>query len=383
MRVLVCSVYREPSGHGRACRDWIRSLHEAGADVACRPVQFTGNQKTTDPLLQRLEKVTFPGGADVVFQHVPPYAMQRVPGLNIGSFFAETRPLPVGWAIRAQQMDALIVTDPTLANTVRACAHVQSPVYTIPLPCDLTYWNQDCPVPPLVADFARDRFVFYCVGEFARRKGFSTLVRAFISEFSAWEPVGLLLKTGIAGLKTAEASAKVRESLDAVVRGAKLAVVPPIQIVTDRLTDAEIVGIHRSCHCYVQPSFGENWSYGAMDALLYGKTPIVSRAGGFLSYLDSSCAWLVPTYPEPVHGEGDVHAELFSGRQTWDAPDVAQLQKAMREAYTNASRRKQLAEVGVKRALSMSYASVGRQLLRAFDEQARTGICRLEGGPGP
>jgi glycosyltransferase involved in cell wall biosynthesis len=370
LRVLVCSVYRESSGYGQAARDLILALDAAGADVACRPVQFTHGRHTEHPRIAELERKSFPGGSDVIFQHLPPYAQQYVGrgGLNVGSFYTETHPLPASWSARAALMDMQVVPTRQMRDTLLTAPHYRKPVAVVPLPCDPAKFRRDYPVPEKVREFGRGRFLFYTVGEHARRKNLSGLLRAFFAEFRPWEPVGLVVKTGIAGKAPDEAARHVWADVDGVRKGAKVAAHAPLLVLTDRLTDDELNGLHRGCDVFVQPSFGEAWSIPAFDALGFGKTPVVTAEGGYLEYVDDETGWLTPGRREPVFAEGDVHAELFTGRQTWTVPDLLALRAQMREAYEDGALRARKAEKAKDRVESFSHERVGAQLLRVLQD---------------
>lgn len=368
MRVLVAGLYREPSGYGRAAQDLILALDEAGADVACRPVQLTHNQQTNHPRIRELERKSFPGRSDVLFQHCPPYLMQYCGrgGLNIGSFYTETSPLPLNWVSHASLLDMQVVPTQLMRDTLLESPHYHKPAVVVPLPCDASKYERQFDAPENVRDFGRGRFLFYTVGEWVKRKNTSGLLKAFFAEFKSWEPVGLVIKTGIAGQTAAQVQQTVLNEIDLVRKGTKLATTAPVMLITERLTDDELMGLHQACDVFVQPSCGEAWSIPAFDALGFGKTPIVTMDGGYREYVDDSVGWLTPGRREPVFGEGEVHAELFTGRQTWMAPDLLALQQQMRQAYEDAELRTAKAARGLDRVKMFSHANVGQQLLKVF-----------------
>lgn len=372
MKVLVLGTYREPSGYGEAATEAALAIDAAGADVACRAFQLTPNG-ACHPRLAELERKSFPGGPDVTLQLAPPYLQSyvREGGRNVGSFYAETRPLPAPWAGLAAQMDAQVVPCGLMADVLRADRRFKKPVYTVPVSCDAAAYGREYPTRPDIADFCKGRFVFYTVGEFVRRKGFTQLFRAFLAEFGHADPVGLLVKTGLPGHDAEKVRARVQQEVAMVEGTTKAFRHAPVAVVADRLSRDELLGLHQAAHCFVQPSFGEAVGLPARDACFFGKTPVVTAAGGYLEYVDAACGYPVACRPVPVFDDCSVHAELFSGRAVWDEPDLLDLRRAMRLAFEDRATREARAAVGRARAAAFSRERIGGRLLEVFaDVQA-------------
>lgn len=374
MRILAVGLYREQSGYAQAGRETILALDEAGAEVACRPIQLTANAVTEHPRLRELEQRNFPGGCDVLICHSPPYYFQtqRRCGLNVGMFYAETDPVPSCWTTRANLMDVNVVPCRAMADVLSRSPHCRRPVEVVGIPCDPARYAKQYEPPPQVAAFKRDgKFLFYTIGEWVRRKNAAGLLRAYFAEFSSGEPVGLVIKTGVGGKGADEAARMVAAEVDSIQKGTKLRRVPPVMVVTERLTDDELCGLHQACDVFVQPSYAESFSIPAFDALAFGKTPIVTAAGGYLDYVDESTGWLIPARREPVFSEGNVHHELFTGDQAWWAPDLVELRGAMRQAYEDAASRKEMAANRTAVVERYSRATVGRHLLKVLQKHGQ------------
>lgn len=378
-KVLVVGPYREGSGYARAAADLALALHAAGADVACRPVCYGPAGEPADPRLVPLEARRFPA-PDALLQVLPArdQALDRAGGRNVGLFFPESAPIPSAWVRRACLLDAALFAAREHAGWFRAAPGYDParPALHCPLPADPARYLRSYPrVPRFEAFKAGGRFLFYTVGELVKRKNLSGLLRAFFAEFRGGEPVGLVVKTHLAGQGPAAAEAHAHAIVREVLRGAKLADPPPVWVVADRLSEAGLAALHLACDVFVQPSFAEGWSYPAFDALAFGKTPVVTATGGYLEYVDAAVGWLVPGRPEPVFGERDVCPELFTGRQTWVAPDLVALRRAMREAYEDRALRADKASRGLERASELSYEALGPRLLKALLHEGRA--------PGP
>jgi glycosyltransferase involved in cell wall biosynthesis len=308
---------------------------------------------------------------------MPPYCHQyhAKGGLNVGSFFAETEPVPGSWASRANLLDLQVVPCRDQADALRASPHYRKPVEVVGLPSDVSKFDRQYPVPKAIEGFKRGRFLFYTVGEYVKRKGFSLLVRAFVQEFRLGEPVGLVLKVSKERMMAAELVKGVTGDVEAIKAGCGLTRTPPVLVLGERLSEDELCGLHQACDVFVQPSHAESWSYPSFDAMGFGKTPIVTDWGGFREYVDTTTGYPLSCRKEPVFGEGRVHAELFTGRATWAAPDLLDIQTKMREAYTDAVGRAAKAASGRLRVREFDHGHIGARLLKVFEDAQK---CRAE-----
>ncbi len=373
MRTLFIGMFREGSGYSRAAIEYVLALDAAGVDVVARQAAFYPKKLSLPHRLEEL--LAKPGGGkfDVLFQHCPPYQYDYCgeAGLNVGAFYAETHPLPYSWTSRANQMDLLLASDRHM-NASLIAGGITRPVETVPVPADLSRYLRSYTAPKGCDFFHEGLFLFYTVGELVKRKNLSGLLRAYFAEFRPDEPVGLVVKTGMAGQDASEVLKHVVVIHDEVKKGSRFARVPQVFIVPDRMTDDEVFGLHQHCDCFVQPSFAESWSLPAFDAMAMGKTPIVTDAGGYCEYIDNSIGWAVPTRVEPVFAEGDTHGDLFTGRHTWHVPDLLALRSAMRSAYEDADLRVAKSERGLERASQFSHDAVGALLKGVLSRHAET-----------
>lgn len=376
LNVLVIGCYRDGgSGYARAAADNIMALDAAGANVVCRPLCLGPAVDPVYPELAEFETRRLPY-FDAVLQHIPPYAMHYCAeaGVNVGAFYFETHPIPSPWVSRACLMDTMMLPCDEMVEQFKSLPHYEPRmnIFKMPIPSNVNRYECSYkPVPKFEAYKDGGRFLFYTIGEFVRRKNFSGLLRAYYAEFRQNEPVGLVVKASLMDKTPEEVNALVAMTCQEVMRGMKIHNTPPVFIVSDRLPEEQLMALHLACDCFVQPSMGEGWSIPAFDALAFGKTPIVTDAGGYKEYLDDSVAWMVPGRREPVFAEGDVHADLFTGRQTWCAPDLLHLRKCMRQAYEEKSFREEKASRGLARACDFSYEAIGPQLMKALAQNVR------------
>ncbi len=380
MSVLFVSPLLDGTGYSRAGIDYVLALDAAGVDVVPRALKL--NDERHEPPARVRELMARPAsGYNVVIQHCLPHQLSFSGsfGRNVALFAWETSNfLASSWADRLNCVDEVWAIN-AAQRTACLDSGVTVPVRVVPHASDVTRFQQSRrPLDCLAPHKQEGLFLFYSIGEFVRRKNFAGLLRAFHAEFDPYEPVGLILKTSVPGLSTAQSLEQVRAFCGEVRKGLKL---PgghhrPEIILTERLGDEEMLRLHASCDCYVTASYGEAWAIPAFDAMGMGKTPIAPASTGFLDYLSDAEGWPVGVRDEPVFGVLDSFEDLYTGGETWAAPDLLHLRRCMREAYEDSTKRESKAARGIERAYDFSHPAVGK-IMKAILNEPR----QLEAAP--
>lgn len=189
------------------------------------------------------------------------------------------------------------------------------------------------------------RFWFYYIGAWTVRKNVPGLIRAFISEFTDADNVGLHIHS---------AGASRRDYQTAVLAcGVPDEHHAPVVLTTDRLTSDAIIHVERDC--FVTASRGEAWNLPAFHALMHARMVIAPWAQGSDDFLADTSAYFYGSYPSPAHGDvvliqredappgyGVAQLQIGQGmtaRDTWQEPDLYQLARTMRAAYANRANR--------------------------------------------
>ena len=352
IKIAFMGVYREPSGTGTATRNYLKAFIRSGAKVAARPIFFSAEVAEGDEEIRKAESLML-GEYDAVVVACPPYSYEVVDASvpHTGIFFTETNPLPASWSSYCELMDSIIHPS---HDQQKWCKTTNFPFSSVvPVPTDINKYFKSYKKSKLVDT---SLFNFYTISDFSHRKNFSGLLRAYFYEFKAHEQVCLTIKTNgdlnVAKNFVAETAAK-----------ANLSEFPNVNIITDKLTDEEILQLHKSSDCYVSASYGEGWNLPAQDALLFGKTPIVGCYGGQKDFINNENGWVVHVTEEPCYNGGTVHFELFTGKRLWGSPDLLELASCMRSAVSDTALRESKGFVGMESAEQFSFEVVGKQLL--------------------
>eukprot|EP00887_Chlorella_sp_A99_P006237 scaffold3.g6237.t1 len=216
---------------------------------------------------------------------------------------------------------------------------------------------------------AQEPFVFLSSFKWETRKGWDILLSAFLTEFSAEDPVALVLMTkaralglvacsvgaevpsysgtdfaekmrkwakdqglGAAGSSGAEESGGLfRDGAVGGAGGNAWAALPTVYVHHDFVPQLDLLRLYRAADCFVIASRGEGWGRPHVEAMAMGLPLIATNWSGPTAYLDDSVG-----YPLPIDGLVDTPPDsgAFKGHK-WAQPSVKQLRRLMRHVVTH------------------------------------------------
>jgi glycosyltransferase involved in cell wall biosynthesis len=368
LKVLFLGVYRDGTGWAQGAINHILALDTVDVDVSCRPIKLNRTNGFIPNRVRELEQKNCKN-PDVVIQNVLPHMMDYNDKIkcNIGHYYTETSNFTYsGWSDHINTMNVAWVANQQSRNASRS-SDVQIPIDVVPCATDIKKFQCQYESLNLRKEIG-ENFIFYTVGETIRRKNLTALVKAFHLEFHAEEPVELLIKTTPSVVSQVEELNKFCAEIKNNLR-----LYPDISyykqeiIIVDYWSEETLMRLHNTCDCFVSPSYGEGWSLPAMDAIGFGKTPIVTDCTGFREYINNDNGWLIPAKLEPVFGATTAIPLTQTGREQWYQIDINELQKAMREVYTNQKLRKEKASLGMKTVYDFSHEKVGNHMKKLLE----------------
>ncbi|MBF0547903.1 MAG: glycosyltransferase family 4 protein [Candidatus Riflebacteria bacterium] len=345
--------FNETSGYGEAARRYMVGLCNAALPFTWAPMvvgqkwglgyQPYEGREIESPLSPFCNK---PLAYDVVLVHtVPeyfPFWREREPGKRlIGVTVWETDRLPAHWAPLLNSMDQLIV--PCEWNRTVFRQHgVTVPIDVVP------HIASNATLP--VSDRKQCRgaepedFCFYTINSWTGRKAIWDTIKAYLAVFTKDDPVTLVIKT------TPEDDTRrawfgrrpsTRRALDRIL--AMYSKPARVTLVTDTLSDEEMLGLHAAGDCYVSLTRSEGWGLGAFDAAAFGRPVIITGYGGQLDFLPPNFAFLVDYQLIAVKERSG--KDSYTSDQRWAKPDLAQASRFMWKVFVDrdAARAKGLA----------------------------------------
>lgn len=335
MKVCWIGPYRDGTGYSKASIEYIMALDAVGVDVVCRPVKMTPTSGEIPDKIKELESKSV-YDVDVVVQHNLPSEILYKDGVkNVAAFAYETDRLPVGafWESNLALMDKIVVF---CAEQMKALPDsLKEKAIVVPHPVDLSRFK-DKPE-PIDFELSPSTFKFYTVSEIGRRKNIAGLLLAYFSEFSEDDDVVLIMK--LHSPSRTDASGEIKKQIEEIKKGCRKfgnhSRYPKVILITDYLSDEDIVKLHATGDVFVSASFGEAWCLPASDALASGNPVIAPNFGAFKDYVAHQ--FLVDGSLSPVFGVNNAPDSLYSAEERWFRVDTDKLGKKMRESYNAAS----------------------------------------------
>lgn len=337
MKICYISPITSFSGFGRASRHLLQGLHQAGADLVVRNLQYDapdpGSEFTPVDWVKGLMERPLEG-IDVVVQCTTAnIEAEPKPGLlNILYSFFEYDRIPPTWVQKVNQFHAVIV--PCVANAqALARSGVNIPILVMPTPTDTCLYTRVWQ--PYEIPAAKDRTIFYNICQLSAKKGIDLLLRSYFAAFpDRPDEVLLVLKTYVNMQNRVGERQRIIEFINKVKQGTNLPLQkwPPVHIITNVTTDDDIQRMHAAGWIYVNSSRAEGHNYCLFDSMAHGNIAISSAVGGMAQYVSQDNCLLVNAITQNVYEQtGDPH--LCNGTARWFEPSTAEMTETMRAVH--------------------------------------------------
>jgi glycosyltransferase involved in cell wall biosynthesis len=338
--------HRQLTGYGALARNLALGLAARGHDVHLR-----ASDRPWDAIEQdaraRLEALPQDDGqgrelADLVLQVRSPPNCGRYAKPTLIYTQNALGGLPPEWITALSAADAIVVP----SEFDRAVFARYFPrVYVAGQSADATIFR------PRAEERARapETFGFLYVGSYSFRKGVDLLLRAFLEEFSAEEPVELRLQCPGAGR-----GEEFNHCLRTIQR---LNPQGRVRLSAGERSPEWMNRLYNQSDCVVTCSRGEGWCLPLTEALLCEVPVIAPRSTGMAEYLDDSIAELVSTSELPAARAATPFAATFATVYnhpdiSYYEPSVTETRTAMRRVYEAHPAAREKARAGRRRILN-------------------------------
>jgi glycosyltransferase involved in cell wall biosynthesis len=259
---------------------------------------------------------------------------------NIGLFYIENSNIrATGWVSHINLLDEVWVSS-NFEKDVLIDSGVDINVEIVPMPINMSKFDTE--VEPLDIPELKHTYTFYFIGEYIDRKNLGALVQAFHREFRQSDAVSLVIKTNKGGASPDDLTKKVIEDFNNIKQSMRVYhsndYYLPEYIITKRLSDNEMLSLHKSCDCFVMPSRGESLNRPLMDAVGMGNETIFTGGTG-MDDVGKSLLDRVEYIPSPALTNQPPLPNLYTSYETWNNIDIIHLQECMRESYESRNER--------------------------------------------
>lgn len=335
------------SGIANALRNTAIALYDIGVPVHIVEIQnWSGLKATLDIVTaQKLEAIMHnPIPKEHLFiNYIPPTRLinKEGPIANISYSLFETDSVPAIWPMIIDKEKIKEVWVPTTFNK-ESFAHGGIPadkLHVLPMGIDLERFNPDVEPVPLRGAKA---FKFLTIMDVKECKGYDILLDAYFQEFSSKDDVCLIFK-GYSGNLEKESQQKIQTIIKQFKDKHKSTAT--VIFVGGNIDDNYIPGLHKAADCYILPSKGEGWSLGTIQSMAVGVPAIMTRATGYLDYMNDSNGIFLECEKKPIKSISWLIREPYQQGHCWYETTVEETRKKMRWAYEHKS---ELTKLGTK-----------------------------------
>jgi glycosyltransferase involved in cell wall biosynthesis len=353
---LCFACFLNQSGYSFAAQNYILALDRSGEfDVK---VKLFGDRPSRSAISDDgykyfIKKIKKNDSDDTILMYsCVPYIQRRLkrPLKSIGMATFETNSPPKEWLDILEKNDAVVV--PSQFNyDIFSNMGLKKPIYYIPHCIDFDVYNKD--VLPLVE---YDKYTFLFMGEWKERKGYASLVEAWLREFDENDGVQLIIKTD----KTAKASEYVENTKKQLGINKGFA---PILLENKVYDEKNLPKFIKSVDCFISPTMGEGFGYPGLQCMALKIPVIITNFSGCKDYADEATATLI----EPtgfVFRKNMDYIPQFRNKK-WAFLEIGKIQEAMRYATENKEKLVKKSEVAYSRVRDkFNYNNVSELFLR-------------------
>jgi glycosyltransferase involved in cell wall biosynthesis len=338
-------VFAENTGYGNASGSLIKHLQKR-TDIHLDIIRILGGDTSTGGLPQ-VDLADHCYSVDHLIIHtVPeyfPFWFRREKAIDLttrvwGYTTWETTELPTHWPRLINALDGLFVPCEWNKQVFqRSGINIRTEVLPHISEYEGALLNSDEGLFKQTID--PDHFIFYTIGVWNERKNTSSLVRAFLNEFSCNEPVSLVVKSGTADWTNYKRrlSRYMRRSLGSSAHAMHklLGRYPRANIhhLSEHLSAKQIGHLHQAGDCFISFTRGEGWGMGAYEAAWFGKAVAIAPFGGQVDFLtEQDTYWLKYKL---VHVKTAYGSSSYTGNQQWAEVLEDAARKTMRHIYEN------------------------------------------------
>jgi hypothetical protein len=278
---------------------------------------------------------THSGPCDIDFYiHTPPFSKYKSKNYKIGYFYWEADRLPRSW--ERDICTGLNEIWVPCNLTKKACrkAGFSGPIEVVHTPRPASLNAEPVSIPykgSKTLAVGENTFIFYSIFQWNKRKGYRKLLRAYYEEFSDEDDVLLVIKTY--PIKHPDhGMPRIKEDLLTLKRYSKNSRSAPVFLVTNKLSDEHMAGLHDIGNCFVLPHHGEGWGMPIHDAMMHSSLVVTTGYGGITEHLNDSNSLLIKH--KLIEVKPMSWTPLYQPYQRWADPDILHLKSQMRTAYS-------------------------------------------------
>ncbi len=355
------------SGYAQACRGNILALHELGVPITLTPVSFETIRPDLGDHGEVLNDLVHKSiDYNIVFIHTTPEFWEKYredDKTNIGYTIWETTKLHPDWSDYINKNVDKVLVGCTWNEGVFKESGVEIPIGVVPHGINMSEF--DGIEPYKISGVVDDTFMFYSIFQWNERKHPLALIKAYWYAFQNNENVALVLKTYRSDYSDTERDA-IRSTLKRLKHIMPMDNHAKVFLISDMLTNDEILGLHDRGDCYVSLDRGEGFGLSHFTAGANGNPILITGFGGATEYAKEDNSYLVNYSLTPVSGMP--WSPWYRGSQLWAEPDVLNGAELMKYVYENQQEAKEKGSI-LKSYISdnFSWECIGNKIIKEIE----------------
>jgi glycosyltransferase involved in cell wall biosynthesis len=371
MNALFIGPYRQTDGWGMASKDYIKAIATKIPNITARPIFFINNSSEPDQQIIQYENSIY-SSYDIIFQKTLPHCIAPIKNgpKNVGLFVLETNNISKSICIHnLNNIDEICVPSKQEELCLKKSG-VKTKIKVVSEPIDIDMYKNNANYKLSISGLPEKAFKFYCIGEYVERKNFADLIIAFHLAFKDTDNVVLVIKSSVPGASQSQSVSIIKDDIAEIKKKMNIKQYYKKEfIISDRLSDIDIIGLHNTCDCLVMPSYGEAFCRPAAEGLILGKTPIVTDHTGMADFIDNNNGFLINSHKQPVMLKQRTLSndfDIYNAYEYWYKPNVYSLIENMQKIYTMYKNDRKAyeakREIGISSINQFSYETIGKKI---------------------
>ncbi|MFT7618912.1 MAG: glycosyltransferase involved in cell wall biosynthesis [Planctomycetota bacterium] len=190
----------------------------------------------------------------------------------------------------------------------------------------------------------RRGFNFLSIFDWALRKGWDVLLRAYFEAFTIDDDVSLTIRAYAAIDDQDPIEKQIQDFMKA--EGVDPLRAPKIIMIDRFISEAQMPSLYQAADAFVMPSRGEGWGLPYMEAMAAGLPTIGTRWSGQLEFMNDTNSHLIDLEGlVPVFSAQTRLSPFYESDHLWAQPSTCHLKEIMREVVANPEQAKALGQI--------------------------------------
>lgn len=320
-------------GYGLQARRMLKPLIDGGADIKLIPDEdyLPPFMKIDDPYWnEQIEKSKDKPDSKIRISYCLPNRYKINPNaINIGYSMWETDTYPREWAnIINNSCQYFFAGCNALVKSAEK-AEIKVPIFPMNATIDTSQWSPEGRLITL-NEVPSNCVKFLFIGNFIPRKNLQDLITGFNFAFQGVSDVALIIKTWSSN-NSAESKRHICDAVRHMSHKSTGINRPRITVITDVISENQMIDLIRSIDVYTSVSFGEGFDLPMVQAMSMEKLIVSSRFLAHGDYLDDTNSINIAHSLQPCI---DAQAPLYDSYQMWSQPHMDSYISGLRRAYS-------------------------------------------------